>query len=235
MPVTQQMEATVREWERSSDRRATFLKCYLMMTRNILAALRQGEFLDPDWVHRLLERFADYYFEALNEYRRDAAAAPSVWREAHNVTQQQQNQVLQDLLLGVNAHINYDLVLALVDVLEPEQPTTDDSKLAKRYSDHCRVNTIIARTIDEVQDEVIEVQEPKMDLVDKLMGRVDEWMISNLIAHWRDEVWAHALEMMDLQSAREREWKRKQIEDLTRARAEAILLEGDAPDLRDLI
>lgn len=231
----QQMEATVRAWERRSDRRATFLNCYLRMTRNILAALRAGEFHDAAWVHRLLERFAEYYFEALDKYRGEPTEAPSVWLKVHNVTLQRQNQVLQDLLLGVNAHINYDLVLALVDVLEPEWQGKGEGWLAERYSDHCRVNTIIAHTIDEVQDEVIEVLDPKMDLFDKLMGRIDEWMISSLITHWRDEVWTHAIQLLNLESVHEREQKRRQVERLTQDRAEAILLEGSARDLKGLL
>lgn len=76
-PVTQQMEATIRKWEQSADRRATFLKCYMRMTRNILGALRAGELHDADWVHRLLERFAEYCFEALDEYDGEATEAPS--------------------------------------------------------------------------------------------------------------------------------------------------------------
>lgn len=205
------------------------------MTRNMLAALRRGEFYDSVWVRRLLKRFAEYYFHALSQYRRAAEDAPSVWREVHNTTLKERNQVLQDLLLGVNAHINYDLVLALVDVLEPEGATQDQDRLAKRYSDHCRVNAIIARSIDKVQDEVIEAVNPKMDLVDKLMGRLDEWMISQLITHWRDEVWDHAMEMMSLESPDARERKRREIESLTQARADAILVEEGALDLRSML
>ena len=223
--VIVQMEHTIRRWQASADRRSTFLKCYLLMTRNMLIGLETGEFHDPDWVERLLNRFAEYYFQALREYRSRDQRAPSVWRRAHIIAVGGEAQVLQDLLLGVNAHINYDLVLALVDVLEPEREQLTEEKLRQRYADHCRVNVIIGRTIDSVQDEVIEVLEPEMDVLDKLLGRLDEWMISSLITRWRDEVWGHALEMLWLETPGERERKRREIEARTLDRAHGIMLE----------
>ena len=223
--VIEQMEHTIRRWESDADRRSTFLKCYLLMTRNMLTGLEKGEFRDPVWVERLLTRFAEYYFQALTEYRSRDQQAPSVWRRAHDIAVGGEAQVLQDLLLGVNAHINYDLVLALVDVLEPERERLTEEKLNERYADHCRVNVIIARTIDSVQDQVIEVLEPEMDVLDKLLGRLDEWMISSLITRWRDEVWGHALEMLWLETPSERERKRREVEALTLDRANGIMLE----------
>src|SRR4030065_45099 len=104
------MQTRIRQWEEASDQRAIFLTCYLMMTRNMLSAISQHEFNDAAWVDQLLHRFAEYYFVALEAYEQDPAAAPSVWRLAHNTTQDPSALALQNLLLGVNAHINYDLV-----------------------------------------------------------------------------------------------------------------------------
>ncbi|MEM6377998.1 MAG: DUF5995 family protein, partial [Bacteroidota bacterium] len=64
-PVIQKMLEHVQEWERRADKRAVFLRCYSMMTDNMLAALEEKRFQDNPWVKRLLHRFADYYFEAL--------------------------------------------------------------------------------------------------------------------------------------------------------------------------
>jgi hypothetical protein len=54
------------------------------------------------------------------------------------------------------------------------------------------VNAVISRTIDAVQDHVIEPAMPPMALVDTLMGRVDEALVAYLIARWRESVWADA-------------------------------------------
>jgi len=226
-PVTERMEALIRGWEASADRRAIFLRCYLLMTRNMLAAVDAGAFTDCHWVHALLHRFADYYFEALSAYEHDVNGAPPVWRRVHDVAGRDEAQIVQHLLLGVNAHINYDLVLTLVEMLEPEWAQLNARQRADRYADHCHVNQIIGATIDAVQDDVIESVAPEMDLVDTLLGPVDEWLISRLITRWRDEVWEHALEML-ARPQRQREGKRAEVEALTQRRARAILLEDGA-------
>ena len=106
------------------------------------------------------------------------------------------------MLLGVNAHINYDLVFTLVDMLEPEWQGLSPEQRTHRYNDHCRVNNIIGRTIDAVQDQVLEPGMPLMDLVDKLLGPVDEFLISHLISNWREDVWQNAAELLGTGSER---------------------------------
>lgn len=57
--------------------------------------------------------------------------------------------------MGVNAHINYDLVLTLYEMLLDEWWQLSKQEQAYRYQDHCKVNEIIAARIDQVQDELL--------------------------------------------------------------------------------
>jgi hypothetical protein len=217
------MQALVQQWESAADRRAAFLSCYLLMTRNMLAAIDKGEFGDALWVSRLLHRFADYYFDALAAYDQDSPATPPVWRQAHNATLQPGTQVLQHLMLGVNAHINYDLVLTLVDLLEPEWTQLSPEERARRHADHCHVNDVIGRTIDAVQDSIIERFMPVMDIVDKLLGPIDELVVAQLLTRWREDVWKHALQLLEAPEPGEREHLRQELEATALQRAETIL------------
>jgi len=61
-------------------------------------------------------------------------------------------RVLQNLLLGVNAHVNYDLTFAVVDLLAPEWAGLSEAERRARYEDFCQVNRIIAETVDEVHE-----------------------------------------------------------------------------------
>ncbi|MFW6184429.1 MAG: DUF5995 family protein [Chloroflexota bacterium] len=228
--VIQRMQQWVQRWQQAADRRAVFLHCYMMMTGNMLKAVDAGEFEDRAWVSRLLHRFADYYFDALEVYEQDRDAAPAVWRAAHDATLAGECRAVQRLFLGVNAHINYDLVLALADVLEQEWPTADEDLRRLRYRDHCHVNEVIARTVDGVQDEVLEPVEPLMDVVDKVMGPVDEWLTAWVIRRWRDEVWHNAVLYLDAAQPQARAALRDRIEAATLQRAEVILL-GRGMDL----
>ncbi len=190
--ITDRMLHQVARWRAQQDRRAIFLECYAMMTANMLDGVEAGRFLDREWVTRLLHHFADYYFIALDQYEAADPQTPAVWQEAFAQTRKRKLFSLQDLFLGINAHINFDLVFTLADLLEPEWGAMAPADRRRRYEDHCRVNDIIAETIDRVQDEVIEQQTPWLDLVDRLFGRLDERSISALLIHWREEVWSQA-------------------------------------------
>jgi hypothetical protein len=184
----------------------------MMMTRNMLLAIEGREFKDPTWVNRLLHRFADYYFVALETYEQDPTAAPPVWQQAHKITCDPKALALQKLVLGVNAHINYDLVLTLVDLLGPEWDGLSDSRRSVRYTDHCHVNDVIGRTIDAVQDEVLEPATPRMDIVDKVLGPFDEILISRLITQWRERVWQNAICLLETEEPAERDRLIQQVE-----------------------
>lgn len=203
-PILSRMAALADRWERAADHRAAFLRCYLLMTRNTLGAVRRDAFHDPAWVGTLLHRFADYYFDALDCYERDPLAAPAVWQLAHDATCAARGRSVHNLFLGVSAHINYDLVLALCDVLEPEWEGLTARRRAARYADHCRINDIIGRTIDAVQDEVVGPALPIATVLDRLLGPIDEMLVARLVARWREQVWRNAVHLLDLETAAER-------------------------------
>lgn len=221
--IIDRMEQQTRAWQATGDQRAVFLECYTLMTGNMLHAIDAGQFNDGVWAKQLLLRFADYYFVALDAYGCADADCASVWTFAHDCSCGQDLHVLQHLLLGINAHINYDLVLSLVDLLRPDWEQLPDTKRHSRYQDHCRVNEVIAATIDTVQDTVIERHDPRMDIIDRLFGRLDEHLLSALITRWRQGVWSHAMRFLETP---EDEWEglRKELEAGVMKKARWILL-----------
>lgn len=230
-PITERMTARLAVWRAGGDRRATFLDCYLRMTHNMLTALATGEFADAVWVTHLLDRFADYYFDALHTYEQ-GAAAPAVWQVAHDAARQPKILTLQNLLLGVNTHINYDLVLVVAELLQPEWPQSTEGQRRQRHADYTHVNTIIARTIDAVQDEIVEPDAPALRIVDLLLGRLDEWATVQVIGGWREEVWRHALNMLAAPTADQREALRSRVETATLRKAAWMLGHPRAPAWR---
>ncbi len=218
------MQTLAQEFDSTNDRRAIFLNCYTMMTENMHAAIQAQEFRDRDWMQNFVIRFADYYFDALHAYEMGKTSIPAVWTRAHDAAHKPGTHVLQLLLLGINAHINFDLVLTLVDILEPEwEHLTAGSRADRRY-DYNLTNDIIARTIDQVQDQVVERENPFMDVVDKSLGRFDEWLISRMITNWRDEVWDEAIAILSAADAQERQRLLVRFESSALNRADAILL-----------
>lgn len=219
----QRLESLTQVWTASGDRRAVFSECYLVMTRRVRERVLNGAFHDGVWVTRLLDRFADYYFDAVEAYGRsgdftlttvttvttnpdsvDATVAqvpeqvcPAVWRGALDACSDPDCHPLQALMLGINAHINHDLALALVDVLD-DWDALDDERRHQRHEDHELVDTIIDETTDEVQREVVAQWSPLAEMLDALMGPLDEWAFGTLAQSWRSQVWLDAMDLVAL-------------------------------------
>lgn len=224
MNTLHQMSELLAGMDKTADGRAAFLRCYSMMSQNMVSAIDDGAFNDPEWMRRLIDHFAWYYFQALEKYDREKPSAPPVWSLAHDTACQGTCSILQKLLLGINAHINYDLVLALTDLMDEEWKKHTPALRNSRFEDYCKVNEIISQTVDSVQDLVLETHSPEMELLDVAMGRVDEWLISRLIRSWRDEVWEQAAIFLENADPAARQQLRDQLEERTLARADAILL-----------
>ncbi|MFZ1729707.1 MAG: DUF5995 family protein [Bacteroidota bacterium] len=191
--LLERMHSLIDRWNARGDKREVFLHCYSLMTANMQAGIEKGAFLDGEWVSRLIITFAEYYFTALEQWEREPSSAPRVWQIAHEYTRQKESAVLQHLLLGINAHINYDLMLTVDEVLKADWDEMTDEQREDRYEDYCRVNAILTETIDAVQDEIIAPAMPMGALVDTLLGRFDEMLISRVITTWRDKTWYSAV------------------------------------------
>lgn len=210
-PVLSKMDQYVAKWKSVQDSRYVFLSCYYLMSSNMVLALKNKEFNDEVWVKKLLDHFADYYFKGVTCY--DCGdRTPKVWEYAHKASLDKDLSEIQLLLVGVNAHINYDLVFALYDMLQPEWDALSDLQKKQRYQDHRHVNTVIAKTIDRVQDEVLEPLNPNLDWIDRLFGRVDEYLISRLITNWREKVWENAQQILTIETTESREAFRLKLE-----------------------
>ncbi|MBK6622254.1 MAG: hypothetical protein IPG32_15740 [Saprospirales bacterium] len=234
MKTLRQMEQLLGELENSRDGRASFLGCYCLMTENMLSAVEQGEFRDNSWMRNFIDHFAAYYLRGFEKYEKDKERAPKVWVLAHDHAARDSCATIQKLLLGVNAHINFDLALTVVDLLGPEWAELDEDQRSIRFADYCHVNEIIGETIDKVQDQILETDSRGMELLDTYLGRLDEWLISRLIRAWRSEVWEQAGAMLVATEEAQRAGQISALEEKTLLRGEAILFKNGVRSLNDL-
>lgn len=223
--LTERMQTLVDQWNTAGDRRAIFLACYQRMTEHMLMAIARHAFHDTTWVYRLIGDFADYYFVALTAWEQ-GTGGPQVWQHTFACAARNDATIVQHLLLGVNAHINYDLVLVLDDLLHPEWPQLAERERQQRHADYDAVNRVIALTIDRVQDEVIAPYARAMRILDRALGPLDEWCTAHLIRNWRNDVWQQAMQMIALNDNAERVAFRQHIDRIATQRAR--LLSGDA-------
>jgi hypothetical protein len=205
------------------DRRAIFLTVYCLMSREMRRRIQSGEFRDGDWVARYAVCFANYYRAALDGYER-GLRIPKSWQIALSATQEPNGLVLQDALLGINAHINHDLALALTDVsIEPDR--------AGRHQDHLRVNEVLRSLTDAVADRVSRLYAAGLAGVDACAGMLDEEVTNFSFEIARENAWESAVALTNARLEIERAAFRRLLDVRAAAVARLIRLPNRKPEL----
>jgi hypothetical protein len=183
------LERRLRE---AGDRRAVFLTIYTRMTAAVRDALDGGRFADPDWMRRYTTTFADYYRRAFLAFERGTLdAVPDPWIVAFATATEGTALVAQDAFLGINAHINYDLALALRDVgIDPDRP--------RKRADHRAINDVLADLIDAQQVALADLYAPGIDDIDASFGRFDEALSLFSMIEGRAHAWRIAAVLTDV-------------------------------------
>ncbi len=176
------------------DRRGVFVTAYLTITEALESQCDAGGFHDPAWVREYLIAFAALYRDAL---RQDALAresdddvlarnVPKSWRVAFDAAYAGRGWVIQHLMLGVNAHINHDLALALLTAGIAQDRAT-------RYADHTAVNQVLERSTLQLKTEVAIKWAPVLQRLDQAAGTLDDEVTVFSISKARDHAWAMAV------------------------------------------
>ena len=138
--VLSRMDALLAAMPSDLTTQRTFLSTYRRTTIAVGKRVEEGRFEDPAWVDRWDVAFADLYVSALEAHLAGGPVSRP-WRQAFAAPAEL--PVLRLLLLGINAHINYDLPQALLAVIGPED-FANAALLARRERDHERIDTILA-------------------------------------------------------------------------------------------
>jgi hypothetical protein len=94
--------------------------------------------------------------------------------------------VVQELILGIHAHINYDLPLTL------NQLGFDPRSEAHQH-DHNEINMIIAEAVDAIQNFIISHYSPVFSVIDTALGNLDEIITCWTFSKAREHAWNYAV------------------------------------------
>jgi len=175
--------------------RRTFIETYQRTTRAIGAAVQTGYFEDTGWVERWTVAFADLFLIAHDHDRlaaggHSAPPVPRPWRLAFAAAEEL--PILAHLLLGMNAHINYDLPQALLQVID-EHDFADPALLARRRRDHERIDAIIATRIAAEDREI----GGSRTVRDRLLTPVNRLSSRRFLRESRQKVWLNVSALHD--------------------------------------
>ena len=188
--VLGRLAAVVEPLEAAGDPLRYFAATYARTTRAVGERITEGGFEDGDWVDRWDVAFAELYLDAYEAYRRDPASAPWPWRLAFGA--RPDLPPLAHVLLGINAHVNYDLpqaLLAVIDVADFERPGV----VSRRERDHRRIDDVLAARVG-AEDRVLRSQSV-LSALDRVLTPLNRAASRRFLREARAKVWHNTREL----------------------------------------
>lgn len=174
-----------------------FPAVYRATTARVQAGMQQGSFVDGARMGRFVTAFANRYLAALDAVALGGSGGPArAWQVAVDAAARPHTMILQHVLVGMNAHINYDLPLAVL-------AAANGGKIADLEQDFNAINDILAGLLDPVQ-KVLDGFSPLLKILDEVGGRSDEQLVTFSIKTARAEAWHEATRLAD-ESVEQRE------------------------------
>ena len=189
--VIDQLQQRVDTLPADQVHRRIFITTYQRTTQTVADAVDGAFFEDPDWVVRWDVAFADLFIMA-HDADQLGGHVPRPWRLAFQADPELPTIV--HLLLGMNAHINYDLPPATLSVIT-DQDFEDPGLIDRRRRDHERIDQILARRVT-AEDHAIG---GTRSLLDRILTPANRLSSRRFLREARHKVW---LNVAELQQAR---------------------------------
>jgi Family of unknown function (DUF5995) len=189
------IDAVVREMQRRADplvgscsHQALFALTYLRVTQAYAWSARQpGYYADPAWTNHAVAVFAKYYLRAFDSWTADngSTAVPQAWKIAFDAARDGKVSSAGNFFLGLNAHINHDLGLAMA-AAGLTGPNGQSEKINYDKID-ALLNSVTLPLIAELSARL----DPSMDDT-SLPLSLDAVATSNVMYAWREQAWRNA-------------------------------------------
>jgi len=184
--VIEQLEEIITSAIHTNNRLGYFAALYHKVTVRVKEGILNNEFEDGARMEKLDVIFANRYLEAVTQYKTNQRPSGS-WLTAFEGTKKASVLVLQQLLLGMNAHINLDLGIAAVE-------TAGDHDIELIRKDFNAINNILGSLTGEVISEINRIS-PFLSLLGLNAGNDQSILIQFSISNARDGAWSFAEEL----------------------------------------
>lgn len=186
------MELVERRLHDAGDERRHFHSTYLRTTRAVAADLAAGGFVDSEWAEHWDVVFASLYLDAVEQWD-TRGSAPGPWQVAFSAAAGPDRLApLRHVLLGINAHVNFDLPQALLAVITDEE--FDDAAIVrKRAADHEHIDSILVDRVAAEDAELAKVELPgDRTRIDRLLQPLNRFGTKRFLKEARRKVWHNA-------------------------------------------
>lgn len=190
--VLAQMDEIVAWTLANTSRAGYFAALYRRVTRTVRDRIGTGYFDDDARMERLDVTFASRYLTAFRQWRAGDPAISACWKGAFDGTADPGLIILQNLLVGMNAHIDYDLGIATAQVAGSMEG------LQSLEGDFDKINALLACLVPTVFSEIGALS-PLIHLVEEVGEAEEEKLVDIVMDGARDLAWLFANELVLLQ------------------------------------
>jgi hypothetical protein len=178
------LDGIIAGFRAQNSRLGFFPALYRQVTLEVERGIEKGFFDNGPRMERFDTMFANRYFAALDAWRSGGTPTRS-WKVAFTAMEDPSRIILQDLLVGMNAHINLDLGIVAAQLC-PED------KIQGLQGDFFKINQILASLIQGVEV-VIGRFSPLIGVLDKLGGKDEAEALNFSLDVARQDAWNHAV------------------------------------------
>lgn len=166
-----------------NDGLACFNYLYTVITQRVYKGIQDHFFEDTNFLSELDLTFANRYLNALRTYVTDVLNTPKAWAVLLEHRNTPHVESIQFAVAGVNAHVNFDLALSVIETCERIGTKPNDGT---QHADYQKVNDIFAEEMKNLREHYEDT------IVKELDGRVSP--VLNLVDNWavvgfRDVAW----------------------------------------------
>ena len=192
--VISALATIVENCGQTKNRSGYFAALYKRMTIAVKQGINSGAFIESERMAKLDVTFASRYLNAYNAYNKNETCSTS-WKYAFDGCINDSLTVIQQLILGINTHINLDLAIA-------SAATAPGDAIHKLEADFNRINDVIASLFDDVQQCLEEVWFPMKFL--KRVAKTQQTDVLNFsIGAARKTAWANAVILAGMNETRQ--------------------------------
>jgi len=184
-----QLEHIIDESISTNNRIGFFAALYYKVTAAVKDGIAKGRFENGELMEKFDVLFANRYLGALKAMKNNQPVTTS-WKIAFECAKSPSVLVLQQLLLGMNAHINLDLGIAAAEV--------SNGELDNIQKDFDAINTIISSLTYEVLNDIDRFS-PLLSLMGLHYSNQTSILIQFSIDNARDGAWCFAEDLVKKQ------------------------------------
>lgn len=200
--VLTELDQVILRARNDHSRLGFFATLYRNVTIKVKQGIAAGVFEDGARMEKFDVTFANRYLSALQSFR-SGQNTNQCYRVAFQTADKWAPIILQQLLVGMNAHINFDLGIAA-------QAVAPGAELPSLQPDFNRINDILGGMINKVRSDIEEVS-PWIRLLDRYSSqtqdrlinfslgkaRTSAWLVANMINSTPTEKLGRELEILD--------------------------------------